>query len=80
MLLKTRHRVLCGKGKHVCAYTQILIAGPKCHTLKCVCMSMPIYKTLASNSSDIDIQTYTFQHPSPETYELISGVMFLFKK
>lgn len=43
-------------------------------------MSTPLYKTLASNSSDIDVQTYAFWHPSPEIYELISGVMFLFEK
>lgn len=43
-------------------------------------MNIPVYKTLASNSSGIDIQTYTFWHPSPEIYELISSVMFLFEK
>lgn len=68
------------KGNMFVPIPKFWLQDPNAHTLKCVCMSMPIYKTLASNSSDIVIQAYTFQHPSPETYELISGVMFLFKK
>lgn len=42
-------------------------------------MGMPIYKTHTPNSSDLDIHTHEFQHPSPETYKLISNIKGLFK-
>lgn len=49
------------------------------HTPTCICMGMPIYKTHTSNSSDLGIHTHEFQHPSPETYKLISNIKGLFK-
>lgn len=49
------------------------------HTRTYICMGMPIYKTHTSNSSDLDIHTYECQHPSPETYKLISNIKGLFK-